>query len=280
MPDPTWADFVGGWPIFRDPVLCGALAGAALGLLGVYVVLRRMVFMAAVLSQSAGFGVALAIWLGMLADARVEPMIGAIVAALGASALFSLRPERVHLSREALLAVAWVAAGAGALVLGGKISAEAHDIESILFGSAVLVRPVDLWLVGAAAVLTVGAHAWLGRGLVFAGFDPQVARVHGLPVAALDLGLWVLVAVVVSVSTRALGALPVLAFSVLPAMAALLLVPRLSLVFPAAAGIGAVSGGLGYLLAFFESWPVGASQSLVAVGFVLVAALVRAVVWR
>ncbi len=277
MPEPTLADFFAAWELFQDPVLCGFLAGGALGLLGVYVVLRRMVFMAAVLSQSAGLGVAAALWAGMLLDMHVEPMFGAILAAFGASGLFSLRPERFHLSREALLALAWVCAGAGALVIGGKIAAEAHDIESILFGSAVLVRPLDLKLVAGATLLAFGLHVWVGRGWIFAGFDPEVARVHSLPVAALDLVLWLLVALVVSVSTRALGALPVLALSVLPATAALLLVPRLDRVFPAAAIIGGISGIVGYILAFMESWPVGASQALVAVVSVVLAIAFRLV---
>jgi zinc transport system permease protein len=81
----------------------------------------------------------------------------------------------------------------------------------------------------------------------------------------------------VGISTQALGALPVFALSTLPAIAALLLLPsRLIAAFLLAAAIGAASGGLGYLLAFFAELPVGASQTLVAAGFVALAAAVRA----
>lgn len=279
MPESTlgWADFVGGWELFRDPVLCGVLAGAALGLLGVYIVLRRVVFVAAVLSQSAGLGVALAFLAGMYLDFEAEPMIGAVSMCLFATLLVSLRPERVHLSREAILGTAWVGANAAAIIVGDKISVESHDISSILFGSAVLVRPVDLYLVGAAAVLTLSAHLWLRRGLVFTAFDHDVARVQGIPVRAMDLTIWFIVAITVSVATRALGALPVFAFSVLPALAAMLSVRSLSWVFPLAAVLGAVAGGTGYLLAFFQSWPVGPSQVVVALGLVLLGLGVRAI---
>lgn len=277
MPEASlgWSDFFGAWELFRDPVLCGILAGAALGLLGVYIVLRRVVFMAAVLSQSAGLGVALAFWVGMQLDREVEPMVGAVLLCFAATLLVLVRPERLHLSREALLGTAWVTAGAAALVVGEAISVEAHDIGAILFGSAVLVRPVDLQLVGGAAAVTLLAHGWLRRGLVFAAFDPDVARVQGLPVTRLDLLLWLVVALTVSVSTRALGALPVFALSVLPALAGLLAAPRLAWVFPTALVVGMASGGLGYVLAFFESWPVGASQTLVALAFVATAGTLR-----
>lgn len=275
MPEATWADFVLGWPIFRDAVLCGVLAGAALGLLGVYVVLRRMVFVAAVLSEVSGLGVALAFFVGMMLDTEVEPMLGAVLLCLGATVLFTMRPERLRLSREAVLAFAWVFAGGAAVVVGEKITAEAHDIRAILFGSAVLVHPGDVLLTGAAALGVAALHFGFGRGLVFAGFDPDVAKVHGLPVRRLDFALWGAVALTVSIATHALGALPVFAFSVLPAMAALLAFPRMRGVFVLAGVLGALSGGLGYLLAFFESLPVGASQTLVAAIFVALAVPIR-----
>ena len=54
----TLQTFLDGWDVFRDPVLASFVAGATLGLLGVYIVLRRMVFVSAALSQAAGLGVA------------------------------------------------------------------------------------------------------------------------------------------------------------------------------------------------------------------------------
>jgi zinc transport system permease protein len=80
----------------------------------------------------------------------------------------------------------------------------------------------------------------------------------------LDLLLWVLVAAEVSVATRAIGALPVFAFAVLPAMAALSVVERLSAALVVAGVLGALAGGLGYLFAFFLEFPVGASQAFLA----------------
>ena len=73
----------------------------------------------------------------------------------------------------------------------------------------------------------------------------------------------------------ALGALPVFAFSVLPGVAALLASPRLGPVFPIAAALGALSGGLGYIAAFLWEFPVGASQTAVAVAFVVLAVPLR-----
>ena len=80
----------------------------------------------------------------------------------------------------------------------------------------------------------------------------------------------------VSVTTRALGAMPVFAFSVLPAMTALSLGRRLSAVFTLAAMLGLLSAVLGYLAAFFLRFPVGACQTVVAALFAALAMALRA----
>lgn len=276
---PDWAEFVAGWElgIYRDPILCGVIAGLVLGYLGVFVVLRRMVFVTAAISQSAGLGVALAFYAQIHLGLDVHPVVGATALALFATALFTLSPERYGLSRESVLGLAYIVAWALAILVGDRITQEAHDIASILFGSAVLVRELDLLLVGIVGFVALALHFAWHRGFVYAAFDREGARVQGLPVQMLDYVAWLLVALMVSVSTRALGVLPVFAFAVLPAMSGLLLSQRIRYVLLIAAVLGALAGGLGYLFAFFLEFPVGASQATLAVLFFVVALPARLV---
>ena len=258
-------------------MLCGVLAGLVLGLLGVFIVLRRAVFVTAAVSQSAGLGVAIAFLLDIHAGVTVPPVVTAFAFALVATGLLSVDSERLRLPREAVLGFAYVAASASAVLVGDRISQEAHDVAAILFGTAVLVRPLDVWMVGCSGLFVLGAVVWCYRGLVFAGFDPEGARVQRLPVRSLELLLWFLVALEVSVATRAIGALPVFAFAVLPAMAALALLERLRYALVAAALVGGAAGGGGYLLAFFMEFPVGACQAALATLAFAAAALVARV---
>jgi zinc transport system permease protein len=228
---PGWNEFSSGWDlgIYQDPVLCGILAGFALGVLGVFIVLRRAVFVTAAVSQSAGLGVAIAFLLDIHAGLKVPPVVTAFAFALAATGLLSIDAQRLRLPREAILGFAYVAASAAAVLVGDRISQEAHDVAAILFGTAVLVRPLDVWMVGCSGLFVLVAVVW--------------------------------VALEVSVATRAIGALPVFAFAVLPAMAALALLERLRYALVAAALVGGTAGGGGYLLAFFMEFPVGASRS-------------------
>lgn len=263
---PTWAEFLAGWDlgIYRDPILCGLVAGLVLGYLGVFIVLRRMVFVTAAVSQAAGLGVALTFYVDIHLGLDIDPALGAVVLALATTTIFAVPPERLRLSRESVLGLAYIASWAGAVLVGDRIAHEAHEIEAILFGSAVLVSEEDLALVVAVGFGVLLTYVIGHRGFVFAAFDRESARVQGLPVRAIELSSWVLVALAVSVSTRALGVLPVFAFAVLPAMGALMLSNRLRWVLPTAAVFGAASGGLGYVAAFFLELPVGASQAMCA----------------
>jgi zinc transport system permease protein len=269
---PTFHDFVESWTLYRDPVVCGVVSGGVLGLLGVFVVLRRAVFVTAAVSQSAALGVALAFLAGIYCGVTPPPVLCALILALAATAVLARRSTSKRLPREAIVGLLYVAASALSVLVGDRIAQEAQDITAILFGTAVLVRPEDLRAVFAASALVIAAVGTLYRGLVFAGFDPEGARIQGLPVARIELGLWTLVALEVSITTRAIGALPVFAFSVLPAMAALGVARRLPHGLLLAAVAGALSGGLGYLTAFLLRFPVGASQASVAAVFFLLAA--------
>ena len=74
-------------------------------------------------------------------------MLWAIAASLLATLVFIANPVHLHLTRESLLGLVFLVSGAGAVIVGNRISQEAHDLAAILFGSAVVVQPIDLYLV-------------------------------------------------------------------------------------------------------------------------------------
>jgi zinc transport system permease protein len=283
----SWQQLFENLPIFKDAIITGGLAGALLGFIGVHVVLRRMVFASSAIAQAAALGVALSFWMPIVidpirhaaghqagSDAHVvssllfEPVLWAIAASLLATLVFIANPVRLHLTRESLLGLVFLVSGAGAVIIGDRITQEAHDLSAILFGSAVVVQPADLVLVTTATIVLLCGHLWCWRALIFVGYDPVGARVQELPVRRLNTFLFMSIGLAVALSTRALGALPVFAFSVLPAMAALALTSRMSAVFALATLFGALSGVAGYAISFRGELPVGATQTALAAAFV------------
>ncbi len=271
----TWAQFWDAYELFRDPMLCALIAGCALGFLSVYVVLRRMVFVSAAVTQSAGLGVALAFFAQIHVGFSIEPTLGAVGMALVATMLLMTDPSRLRLTHESMLGLAYALTGGAAILVGDRISQEAHDIQGILFGTAVLVERPQLIAVAVVGATTLFLHLWWFRGLTFASFDRTGAMVQGLPVRTLDAVVMISIGLMVGVSARALGALPVFAFSTLSAIAALMLDLRLPWTFLLATLAGAVSGLGGYLFAYFYNFPVGGSQTVLAGSLVVLAMFAR-----
>ncbi|RKG99819.1 metal ABC transporter permease [Corallococcus praedator] len=274
--EPTkWEQFQSAWELFQDPILCALIAGCVLGFLSVYVVLRRMVFVSAAVTNTAGLGVALAFFAEIHLGVHVDPLVGAVVLSVAATLLLMVEPARLRLSRESLLGCAFAFAGGAAILVGDRIAQEAHDIQGILFGTAVLVTPDQLHAVAAVGAVLMVLHLWWYRGITFVSFDRIGATVQGLPVRMLDTVLMVSIGIMVGVCARALGALPVFAFSTLSAIAALVLDLRLPWTFFTATVLGGIAGAGGYLFAYFYDFPVGGSQTVLSGVLVLLMMLVR-----
>jgi ABC-type Mn2+/Zn2+ transport system permease subunit len=178
-------------------------------------------------------------------------------------------------SAESFIGAVYLLSAAGVLLVGDRVSQGAHDIANVLFGNAVIVDTPHLILLLAVSIPILLAHLWLRKDILFISFDPTMAATVGYPVTALRLFLLVSLGVVISIGTRTIGALPVFSFSVLPAMAALLLFQDLKYSFLTAALLGALSAFLGYLASFLFSFPTGACMTATAGAFVVMAELVQ-----
>ena len=256
--------FVESWEVFRTPVLASAVTGTVLGLLGVYIVLRRMVFLSAALSQCASLGVVLAFYAQIhwgFTGIFGAPSVWSAAATFVAALLPSLDKSPHGHRRDAFLGFGFLVGASGTLAVGTRIVQEVHDVHTILFGSAVAVLDEHLTLLIALGAPLLFIQLWWMRGFIQVSFDRDGARLRGLPVRLLELTLLTSMALAISFGTRVVGALPVFAFSVLPAVMAI----RLSANVPRALVMGALIGGMigvaGYVVAFLYQLPVGASQA-------------------
>ncbi len=276
----TLEQLFGSWELFGDTMITAALAGALLGALGVYVVMRRMVFVSAALSQAAGLGVVLALWLAVQGLLVLPPAVGAVGLTLLASLLFLGDREEASSRADSLLGWLYLVGAAGILVLGSRVVQELPDVKSVLFGTAVAVTPEDASTIGALALGTLLLHVAAARGFVEVSLDRTGARVRGLPVRSLEALLLLSLALAISLITRVLGALPVFAFSVLPAMAALRVATNVPRALVLAGALGGLAGFWGYVAASVLALPVGATQALLAAAFVPAAEVVAVLTTR
>lgn len=271
------------WQLWRDIVAVAIIAAGLCSFVGVYIVLKRIVFVSAAMSQASGVGVALAFYLCSVVG--VEPHAAPLwlhplwyataFAALGA-ALFSFNLGSRRLAGETVVGLGYLIAAAGVILIlnSPRVTQEAHEVNDLLYGNAVVATRSQLTIMAAAALVVGVIHAAFSKEFVFTVFDPEMARTLGIKTRGWSLLLFLTFAVAISVSTRAIGALPVFAFMVIPPAVALLLGERLWTVFVISIVIGVVSAFAGYYASFRWSLPTGASMVVVSALF-LVPGLIR-----
>lgn len=270
--------FLSAREIWEVPLAASIVAGALLGALGVYVVLRRTVFVSAALTQVSTLGLVLT----LLVEERVhiesehateQLAVAILFSVAGALVLGALRPRR--LPAEATVGAAWVTASALVVLGVSQLVHAAHDLGGMVFGNAVAVPAGDLAVIVVVAAVCTAVHLVFAKELAFASFDPETAQALGLRVKLWDALLFLTIGLAIPVTARALGALPVFAFLTLPAAAALLLKVGFRPAFAVAAGLGVLAAGGGYVLSWIWEIPTGATMVALAALFLVPGAVLR-----
>lgn len=236
------------------------------GLLGTWIVMRGLAFFSHAVGTAAFPGLVLADGLGFAAP--LGAFAAALLFAVGVSALRGRRSGQDT-------AVALVLAGclAAGVILASDVFGSGSNIETLLFGSLLLVDGGDIGLAAGAAVATLVASALLGRHWLRAGFDPGLAGPPRPDPQIFDAVLIGLVALATVAALTVVGALLVTALFLVPAVTARLLTGRLRSWQLLSIGLVALEGVAGLWLSVETDAPPGATIACVAgAGFIIVAA--------
>jgi zinc/manganese transport system permease protein len=259
----------------RNAFLAGTFVALACGLIGYFVVLRGQVFAGDALSHVAFTGALAAAAAGI--DIRLGLFAATILVALGMGSLGErARPDDVVIGSV----FAWVL-GLGVLFLSlfanGSSASDGTAAVRVLFGSILGLSAADARLAVAIAIAASLALLAISRPLLFSSLDPEVARGLGLPVRALGVGFFAILAVVAAEATQAVGALLLLGLLAAPGGAARLLTdnPWRGLALSAAIAVGSTWIGL-FLSYEIDSLPAGTAVIGVATAAFAAAALARA----
>jgi len=247
-----------GFEFFRNALVAGALASVACGIIGTYVVVRRMVSVSGGISHAAFGGIGLGYFLG------IDPLIGAagftVATALGMGAL-QLRAKQ---QMDTLIGAVWAAGMAIGILFVYLTPGFAPDLFSYLFGNILLVPRGDILLMAVLVVIIVAVVAFLYRELQAVTFDPDYATVMNLPVERLSLLLLVLIALTVVMLIRVVGIILVIALLTLPAAISRLYTTRIWSMMLGAVALGIIFTVAGIWLSYLANVPSGATIILVS----------------
>ena len=245
-------------------LLGGLLASICCGLIGSYVVVKRISYLASGIAHTILGGMGVAYFLGH------NPMRGALVAALGAALLIGWINLRMKEHEDTLIGALWSVGMAVGVIFVAKTPGYGIDLMSYLFGNILMISSQDLWLMaGLDAILL--AIVWLFREPFLAVcFDEEFARLRGLNVTFYYLLLLCLVAITVVLLIQVVGLILVIALLTLPAAIASQWSRSLSKIMLIATVLGGIFTLGGLALSYEPDLPSGATIILLAgLGYVL-----------
>ena len=262
--------------LFREALYGALVIALACSVIGVYVVLRRIVFVGAALAQISSAGIALALWLagaGIALGAFGNPTVISLLLTLIA-VMFFASGARGSVPPDATIGVTYaIAAAAGILLIAKAASGEAHDI--FLSGNILGITRSDTLVLLAVAVPVLVVHFVFYKELLFVSFDRETARTLGYNVRWWDLLLYLTLGVVIASAMQFAGVMLVFNFLVLPAVTGLLLSGTMRGVFCWSIVSALVAAFAGFSLSVPFDLPSGPAISAASGVLVLVAWLGR-----
>ena len=209
--------------LFEDIAVYGHLADAFVacllsaitcGIVGSYVVARRMVFLSGGITHASFGGLGLAIYAGF------NPLVGALLFASVASVGVEFASRRGRIREDSAIGIIWsVGMAIGALFMS-LTPGYAVELPSYLFGSISLVDSADIkWLAVLMVVVVGGAILW-GRKIMYITFDEEYARSQGLPVGLIAYIMSVVVAITIVLSIKVMGIVLLMSLVTIPTVVA------------------------------------------------------------
>jgi len=259
--------------LLRNSLYAGLVVGVVCPLIGLFFVMRRMIFLGVALPQISSAGIALAFFLHGLelhllpheTEEHWMALGGSLVLTSLALLVLALLERRRGDGTEARIGVAYVLASATSILLvAASPHGEAH-VLSLLKGEIVAVSDQSLRLLVAGYALVGGGLAVFHRELLLVSYDRDMAIALGRRATAWDVTLFALIGLTIALGVMTVGPLVVFAFLLIPPLAAIRLVRGMARLSIVAAAVGAVAALIGFYTSYRLDLPLGPTDAVVLV---------------
>jgi len=247
------------YEFMRHALLAGLLAAVACGIIGVYVVVNKMVFISGGVSHSSFGGIGLGYYLG------INPVLGALFFTVASALGMGLMTRRTKLPEDTAIGVLWVMGMALGIILVGLTPGYPPDLFSYLFGNILLVPIFDLFMMLILDIVIISVVFLLYKEFLALSFDEEFGTVAGIPTERLYLILLCLIALTVVVLIKVVGIILIIALLTIPAAMARQFTHSLKRMMLLSVLFGAVFAVGGLWLSYALDWASGATIVLVSV---------------
>ncbi len=265
---------VGSYAFLQYALLAGLLASLACGVVGTFVVARRISYLAGAIAHSVLAGLGAAHYLQVVKGWQwADPLWGALLVGILAALIMGLVSLKAREREDTIIGAIWAVGMAVGVLFMAATPGYGTDLMAYLFGNILMVSPGDLWAMAALDVVVLAVGLGLYRQLSAVCFDEEFARLRGLNADFYFFLLLVLTALTVVLLSAVVGIIMVIALLTLPAAIAGRLASRLGSIMGLAVVVSAAFTTAGLALSYGPDLPAGATIIVLAGAVYLLAAL-------
>ena len=252
------------YTFMQNAIVAGLLASLACGIIGVYVVIRKIVFISGGIAHASFGGIGLGYYLGM------NPLFSVLPFSLLSALVIGLVNRRTNIAEDTAIGILWSVGMALGVLFIGLTPGYAPDLMTYLFGNILTVPVNDIYLMLLIDTLILASVYLLYKEFMAISFDEEFAQVSGLPVEKLSLYMLCLIALTIIVMIRVVGLILVIALLTIPASLSREFTDKLDRMMMLAVIFGTVFTFIGLFLSYYLSVPSGATIILtMAAGYML-----------
>jgi zinc transport system permease protein len=267
MIDPLTGLFA--YDFLRHAVEAALLASISCGIIGSYIVARRMVFISGGITHASFGGIGLGYFLG------IHPLISAAIFSVFSAVGIRTASRRSEIREDSAIGILWSLGMAIGIIFIFLTPGYAPNLMTYLFGSILTVTTTDLYLMAALALLTIILFTFFYRTILYISFDEEYARSHNAPVETVNYLLLILVALAIVLHIRVAGIILVISYLTIPQTTANLFVRDLRKIILFSILISFLGSTAGLIVSFYLNVPSGATIIFIFVLIFLIARLIK-----
>lgn len=241
-----------GYDFFTNALLGGLFASIACGIIGTYIVIKRLVFISGGITHASLGGLGIGFYLGV--NPFFSAMIFSILSAFGIEWLSSRKGVR----EDSAIAAFWSFGMAVGIICIYLKAGFAPNLSEYLFGNILTITHLDILLFVVLSIVLSLVFFFFRREILYAAFDPDFAKTRNLPVVFIEYAMMFFIAVTIVLTIRLVGVVLLMSLLTIPQMTANLYTANFSKMIFLSILFGLVGCILGLILSAYINVPSGA----------------------
>lgn len=258
---------------FQRALLASVFASLSCGIIGTYIVSRRIVFISGGITHASFGGIGLAFLLGF------NPLLGAGIFAVFSALGIQFFAEKGGVREDSSIAIWWSLGMALGVIFVFLTPGYTPNLMSYLFGNILTVSRQEIWAMFVLTIVLAGVFGYWFRNILYIAFDEEFARASGLPVAFFNYLVVVLIALTVVLNIRVVGIILILSLLTIPQATANLFTKDFRKMIILSSIFAFISTITGLVVSYFLNIPSGATIIFVLVIAFAIMRLLKSFRW-